>query len=150
MAKCNANDLAQQWHGDTLTSSSRSKNQNKKNKNSINATNAANTASTIWNGFWKASSCLSTSLNEPMSIATPCDGALFLYNATNQTVSVVQESPGTIRGKGEGTCMDIDGGSRCNVIDLWSCHPSTNKDSTHQQWSYNIKTYSLKSMNTCG
>ena len=151
MAKCNANDLAQQWHGDTLTSSSRSKNQNKKNKNSINATNAAkNTASTIWNGFWKASSCLSTSLNEPMSIATPCDGALFLYNATNQTVSVVQESPGTIRGKGEGTCMDIDGGSRCNVIDLWSCHPSTNKDYTHQQWSYDIKTYSLKSMNTCG
>jgi hypothetical protein len=134
MTECNSSDPAQQWYGDTF-------------ENTFE--NPTSLPSTVQNGLWK-DGCLSTSINEPLYVATPCDGATFLYNTTNLTLSVYHASPGTESGKGVGACMDIDGGARCNAIDLWSCHPTTNRDYKHQQFTYNSASKTFTSPNVCG
>ena len=89
--------------------------------------------------------CLSTIVNDPVSIV-PCagDGSAWLYNVTNKTISVSKAAGGTLKGKGVGACIDIMGGAGPNV-DIWTCHPASDRDAPNQQIVYNATDQTLRS-----
>ena len=95
---CNASDLAQRWRGTTLTLAT----------GSI-ASSGGSSSSTITNAALPGQ-CLSSIRHDPARLV-PCagDATRWLYNPANLTIAVAAAASGTLKGKGVGACLDVNG-----------------------------------------
>ena len=128
LARCDPTDPQQIFHGKTFvqpfTSSS-----------IINtATNSCVVAS-------QEDPVLVQSCTSPAGIATE-----WLYNATNQTLSLTKvPSDSGCTHCHVGACLDAHAGNGPEM-DLWTCHPKSNADYTHQRLFYNTSTSQLSTI----
>eukprot|EP01043_Picozoa_sp_COSAG02_P006511 COSAG02_NODE_186_length_30414_cov_24.815372_12_plen_976_part_00 len=123
LAKCNTSDPYQSWEGGTLTAAGSGK------------------PSTIKN--LGTNTCLGTLVGDPTTAGTCGKGAaLFLYNSSNTTVSVAKGSEGAAGHGLPGACLDLNGGTGPD-IDLWECHPRSDRDYLHQQFVHDRTTGAL-------